>query len=389
MRMNMPAENKYSNYSIRVSGYSWIEDGNDIWLSMTNRNAICKIDCVSSKASIIAQFPGYDIIDRDLYYFSLYVDHKVIFFPRRAKEAAIYDIRKKDLEMVPLKKPESIFSVRYNGGLKFADGLLYHSSVYMFGFRYPAIVKLDIDTMKLIYLTDWMAYYPYMKEDAEFFAQGHLQIGSDVYLAIKNTNSIVKLNLETDMMEVFSVKCSAKKFMAVAAYKDSACLFSWKDYRIDIILWNPLTNAVIEYSIETNKDAKALAVYWIPVLIENCVYLFPLYGHDVYAMNLDTGEAFECKEIEKKIVGSNDLPYDFSVSSVKNVSGEIVFQTTGDSLWHKYNPATKTIVSHSYIISDNLYNEKYWTAKYAASGEKIINEADMSAPFFIDGIRWI
>jgi len=375
-----------NDYSRRVSAYSWVEDEGNIWLPMADKNGICKIDCSSGNTELVMQFPNYDITKKDLYFYSLYMDNKIIFVPYRAEEVAVYDIKKELLEVVPLKHADSLFEGVYSEENKFVDGLMYGSSAYMFGYSYPAIVKLDINTMKLTYLTDWMAYYPCSKVHFGFLAEGHAQIGSDVYLAMKNTNMLIRLNLESGVTEVFPIECAEKKIMSVATYSGNVLLISWEDCGIGVASWNPSTKIIREYRIETNKYVETTEVYWIPVVTGNCVYLFPLHGDKVYVINLSTGEYFRHREIEKIIADARNvslLNY-YTILSARNVSGRIVFQTGKDYCFHEFDPTTGKISSYCYLITDSSYMKKYWQAER----KDYLREADMPLPYLLSGLRW-
>lgn len=376
-----------SDYSRRVSGYSWVADEDGLWLSMVDRNGICKIDRASGNTTMVLQFPNHEITERNLYSYLLYKDKKVICTPHLAREVAVYDLEKEHLDMIPLKYPDSIFEGEYSESNKFIDGLLYGNSVYMFGYSYPAIVKMDIDTMELTYLADWMGYYPYTKKNSEFLAEGHAQIGSDVYLAMKNTNMLVRLDLKTDMTEVFPIECGVKKIMYVAAYQDNIFLLSWDECSIDVVSWNPSTGGIKEYCVETSKNKKISAVYWMPIVVDNWIYLFPLFGDEIYTINLSTGEYSENKEIKKIVAEAKKvslLQY-YTILSARNVSGRIVFQTGSDCCFHEFDPTTGEINSYSYLIADDSYMKRYCTAQMKSN---FIKEEEVSLPFFLSGLHW-
>ena len=348
----------------RMNCYGMVEDENDIWFSWATANGVCRIDKVSGKAELLEYFEDYSWNQGNLYHSIQKAGDQIVFVPSLAESIAVYDVWQKKISYISLQAVDGTGRKETYPGIKFWSSILYGSFVYMFGYSYPAILKLNVETKEVKYLTDWVEKIEKRivktTDSRGYFLEGTV-FSHYAFIPCGCTNAVLKLNLLTDQTEVIDLDTSVdgfggiafdgEDFWLVGRGKNSNCLICWNEgnYR--------LKEAVVG-SFNEEYDGNT---FWEPVCQNGVVYLFPLIDGDIYKADKQNGsveisicEDFKCSSADRQCQMSD------GVMRPHLYREKIRFVTCHDFIWHEYDVKTRALQSREirFEFSKKMIREK-------------------------------
>lgn len=135
---------------------SFFANAESIWFSAFSHNGLYQIDRVSGCIKSVVKFPWEKGMASRLYGKVVQSGKRLVFAPLAAHSIAIYNQETHELKMLPLLKKVDRHTVDPDKSTKFWTLAAYKNKVFMFGWDYPAIVELDMDTETIHYHTEWM-----------------------------------------------------------------------------------------------------------------------------------------------------------------------------------------------------------------------------------------
>ena len=132
---------EYNEAYFRAGAWSCAEENGKIWMALKNRNGICEIDKKTLCGKIIKNFESESLADIDLYSHIEKVRNTLIFTPGMAEKIAVYNLDLQSLSYISLKILDRCYKEN-PFDIKFWNTLQYQSDIYMFGYSYPAIIKI-------------------------------------------------------------------------------------------------------------------------------------------------------------------------------------------------------------------------------------------------------
>lgn len=127
-------------------------EGTKCWFCDLNYNGLFEADIELGTLRFIKGLPG-DIPGRGALYSGIAKFGDIfIIAPLNADSVLIYNEKTDDLHSIKLEKCEHIEAEKYN---IFTQIILQDSVAYLIPGRYPAIVKIDLDTLEVTYLQEW------------------------------------------------------------------------------------------------------------------------------------------------------------------------------------------------------------------------------------------
>ena len=121
---------------------SCIRIENNIWFSATNYNGLYQYNLGNGITKRIGDFPNEDLWQGGLYHNVCLYQHSLVFIPHQGRWLSIYDIDKKIFKQVEMPN----YRLAQDDVGKFLEGVVYQDKVYVVGYRFPGIIKVDLNT---------------------------------------------------------------------------------------------------------------------------------------------------------------------------------------------------------------------------------------------------
>lgn len=325
-----------------------------------------------------------------LYYSAQVIGTKVVFSPHSAEHIAIFDYESKLFTYLDIKDCKKGYNENYRSTGKFAESFKYGSFVYMLGYSYPAILKLDIRTLEITYITNWIdEVNKYVKNGDEwgYFSKGYLLQNNKVILPLGCMCGLLELNLMTNDTRLICLPISIKKIGGIASFDLEKIWITPRGKNIDkIVIWDIKNNEYLE-KLLPNCFSK-YGSYYAPIRIGEKIYIFPEFEGHVYEINE--------KEMSIKISVELD-----KILQIKKTSGvismyliapytdglNIIFISGWDYKWHIFN--SQTGKHYEFSINDNkdIRNHCSYLIKMLSLSEKVLYESQLDLNSFILGIN--
>ena len=234
----------------------------------------------------------------------------------------------------------------------------------MFGYSYPAILKLNVVTKEVKYLTGWVEKIEKRiaraTDSRGYFLEGTV-LGHYAFIPCGCTNAVLKLNFLTDQAEVIDLDVSVdgfgglafdgQDFWLVGRGGNSNCLICWNEEKHR--LWE-----VVAGSCDEEYDG---STFWEPVCWNGAVYLFPLTDGDIYKADKRNGnmEISVCEDFKYSDTG-RQCQMLAGVMRPHLYGEKIRFITCHDFIWHEYDLKSGTLQSREIRVefSEKLIHEK-------------------------------
>lgn len=337
-------------YYTKPIAMNMVEDNGKIWMSLLNRNGICEIDKVRGEARICRIFDGEPYDGKFLYSYVVKVSHYLIFSPWEAKNIAIYNLECDSMIYIPLKKIE-----HQNGHyqkIKFWNIIQHNSDVYLLGYDYPAIVKVNLDSRQVTYITDWVDEVErnVQSEDISgYFADGHVIVGNQALISVACMNAVLELDFETGNTKIIKIDVPMGGIGGIASADGVNIWLVGKRSKTNrVCCWNIRTDRVSEYCIEDEKD-DIYDPFYAPICTEKKIYFMPISASAIYEFDVVSKKIVKNRSLDiflKKEENMRMLWWKTLASRIeKNL---LIFINCDDLKWYEYNVTTGEI--RNYIV---------------------------------------
>lgn len=341
------------------------------WFCNGTYCALFRLDLKSYEIELETFLPS-DSKDEVLQYGAIvYYNNKLIMAPLNAKNVLIYDLNTKQIDKIELDFSDFCEDQR---SYLFACIHIYEDSAFLFPARYPAIVKIDLNTYEVKYINGWYQNFLNMHinpEDVIFF---RISLKNDevCILPCWQNDYILEINLKTEEYEIFSLKCK-KKELADVVYDDGIYWVTLKN-ESRIIRYDNfhkyLSSEIVNIDMEPDLDFGYLInqgryIYRIPFMrgkiIGKIIQIDKLSNNSIClaklgAMNYNSKNEEQEKQKSNisccKLVNSQEVIL-FSVLDEKIIKLDL---KNGDLVEYKAN----ILLKDSSILKKHL-KELYWT----------------------------
>ncbi len=380
---------KYNEIYLRPAAMNTVEEEGKIWFALLNRNGICEIDRATWQAKICKIFEEEPLNRSFLYSHIEKMDNNLIFAPGMASKIAFYDLKNGSMTYIPLK------ALRDNPKenqkeIKFWNTFKYQSYVYLFGYSYPAIIRIDMRSMEIQYFTDWLAD---VEENIDFgdvngyFTDGYVIIGDLALIPVGCRRAILELNLRTGHTKIRKLKVSMEGIGGLASINGEDIWLVGRGSKTNwISCWNRRTGHIKEYLL-ADVEENLMDPFYAPICTNNQVFLMPMSGPCIYEININTGKVDKSNILKREFKNSG-IPLAWWKTMASKLDGDwLVFMTCDDTKWQEYNVVTGEIKSYFIRFEDGFEEiEPYFEAVYKELNKKreVIPETKLSLRYFID-----
>lgn len=367
------------------------EDNGDIWFAAADRNGLYRVDGKS-----------YEIIEKHIFemkteeavllYHNVEINTQRIFMaPHRADKIAVYDIAEKKMHYLDLAPVAERYKHIYCKNLKFGGAFQDESNVYLLGYTYPAIIKIQTETLEMHYIDAWVDE---LEGEAEkgFLTMGIIKRGRKAFLPIGSMCALLELDLDTDQTKVIRLNNSLEGIGGIAEDNEGTIWMVGRGAVLNkIVGWHAEKNECKEIDIPiTAQEEGCGAAFYEPICYGERFFLFPIYAEHIYEVNPKTGMAVICEcldslvKVEQKGKVAN-LP--MRTFSPRVVDGKLKFVTNRDQRWHEYDLQTAQI--ESFFLQKNENIKEIEESVLDFFQKNIMQEDLYSLDYYIDFITYM
>jgi UDP-2,3-diacylglucosamine pyrophosphatase LpxH len=278
-----------------------IKVGEEFWFVTANYNGLFRLDNDTNKAVMEAEFVNQENVQR-LYSNLVLHNGKIVCVPLNAKQIAIYDLKSKEIVMLPIREPR-LDTSRYDGTILFFDTVSYKNYVILIGAKYPAVLRINMDTFEVEYFDEWVEMIEKNSKsgDAIYFRKNNVMIGNQLFVASIISPYVIQIDLDLmsftpwlimdgkyDLLSGITI-CGDKLYI-VPAYNES------------IIEWDKERGIYKEFFLTNNHSInKAPTTFSVEALGKN-VYVLSQSANDIYVYNTEQGTVIKLPVSGEKII---------------------------------------------------------------------------------------
>lgn len=337
------------NYNLSCIDY--YEDDNYYWFSELNFNGFYKVDKQTLKSELVFHFPNEDLDKGALFHCIEKIGDWFIFSPTLADRIVIYNEVTKDIKEFKLKEFNENRKIKYkNKNMpKFIEVVKYENAVFFIPFTYPSIVKLNLDSMELEYINDWIDDIDNILKDERkpylnIYISRIITKDNIIVAPLSCSNHILLFNMITNSSELIEIKTNAVAFNSVA--------FDGNDYwfipRVGgyITKWNMETQETSYIEIEVNDLQKEQGLFHQPIIYRNKLYVSSTPNISPYIIDIKTGDIKKNNVIIDKILNTKKELSTFPIADMfctKLVGSKLNFISGRDFCWYSVDLDTDEV----------------------------------------------
>lgn len=351
------------NKSILVNGYEYF--------SNYSGNGICRIKEGENQAELIDIFPDEKIDEVNLFSGIHYYNDNLFFVPSRASNIFIYNLKNGVFSKIRLNNEYQNHKY-YKENHKFESSFLIGNNIYMFGCTFPAIVKLNMDTLEVIYI-DIGIEGDFSKG---FFYKGTIK-ENIIWCACMSFPVVLRFDTSDDSIKAINIETSNSGFSSIAFIDDCAYITGRGNN----------ANAVVKYCINSNKckdiiineKNSANNPFGEIVRYDRRMFIFPEESKHIYFLNSDDKITI-CGELDSILEEGNSF-----IIGVQIKESSLEFFTTKNQQHHKYDLQKKITSSKEIeLIADDEIRSRYLSK--VIRNQRIICEGKYTIKDFISSI---
>lgn len=385
MKENKKYMRKCKNIYSKPAAMNMVEDDKKIWMVLLNRNGICEIDKEKRRARICKIFEEESLAEECLYCHVQKVEDRLIFSPARAKKIAVYDLIQDSIIYIPLKKMNRGCKQNQENP-KFWNIIRHGTNVYLLGYSYPAIVKINMDSMETTYITDWVDEIDKNIKSGNnngYFGDGYVMIDNLVFIPVGCVNAVLELNLDTDDVKLRILDISVNGIGGLSSADGKNLWIVGKCSKTDrAYCWNRQTENITEYFLSDEEENKFDSFY-APVCTASKVFFIPMSASHIHEFDLDTKKMKKHKILDKILEDKeNPLWPSWKVMCPKLCQNHLIFISSAELDWYDYDILNEKIQKyHIYIYEKANEIKRYFDDVYFNTINKNIKCSEIEIPF--------
>lgn len=336
---------KYPNEWKKVYCRDWCENNEKIWLTLSNKNAICEIDKNSGKVDVLGSFPNNELYEDRLSYSVCKVDNLVIFCPLASKDIAIYDTKEMKLEFIKIP-PVDKYDIQYREDSKFFNSFAFERNVYFSGLRYPGIIKLNLDSKQICCIDEWVnRIEKYACREGVRITEGHAILGKEAILPLGNCNGVLRINLVSGNCTYKDMKVFFGGIQGLVQYKNIICLTGRSNANNFFLIWDSVTDLIKRVKLPVQDEFSA------PLLLNDTFVILGKKKGRGFVYSIKTEELVEITE---------HISEYGRILAAKQRNGFLYFFAEKGGGLYKFDPMNNSVSCKTIFIEDDIYLEDSW-----------------------------
>ncbi|HBA68296.1 MAG TPA: hypothetical protein DCZ40_02940 [Lachnospiraceae bacterium] len=336
------------------------EKDGDLWFAASNRNGIYRIDGKTHEIIEKYRFEEEKNSEFMLYHDMEIYGKRIFLAPHKAEKIAVYDMDKRTMVYIGLKSVAEKYQNSYFSMQKFAHTFQDGEYVYMLGYTYPAIVKINVNTLEIIYIDKWaaeIAESPSKYISYGYFTMGNVKRNRKILLPMGCICGLLELDLDTGETRIIRLAISMEGIGGVTNDGNGGIWIVGRGKSVSkVVRWDIQKNECREIGIQIDEE-NCLVPFYAPLCYESKIFLFPVYMNFAYEISMVDGK-YKISRILKAAIKERDkhnhLP--MCTFSPRLLNGKIEFATGRDRMWHVYHLESGNI-DDFHIVDDEGIEE--------------------------------
>lgn len=332
----------------RLSCLAIAEEEGRAWFARTKANGLYEYEKEGKYAKLLTHFSDYAIDKNFLYVDIVKAGSVLVLAPLSASKIILYNLATDKAEYVELMPVANGKRVKYTGGANFLKCYAHRGSVYLFGFEYPAILKIDVNTKQVVYFTEWVKEVE-QRISKTFVPMGYVSdyviVGDYLWALCECADVVLRLDLRTDEIEVVDICsdldiqcgiCFDGNFWVTGNNKSGNKLLKFNDKFVlekEITIYS-VNDGGEDYNLPWQKGY--LATYPIIDLGEKLL-LFSVYPSHVYEFDKALEQVRIHPVFEELMKNKEERFYDLPILAPRRRGDLVCFILGNDFLWNEYD----------------------------------------------------
>ncbi len=203
------------------------------------RNGLFEVNIKTGKSIYIGLFPKEEIMTSRLHSYCEWVDNKVFFIPSAGNNISIFDVDSKEIETIEIPAVSKKQNLGYKPKLKFSKAIPYSDYLWIIPATYPGIIKLDLNTHKIVAISNWLPNDGYMFRRAVYINE------NVVYAASGNNNNVLIFDLSSETGSIRKIGHMNNGIMDMCEHGEDLVMAPRTEGAV--VKWNIVTNEIKEY----------------------------------------------------------------------------------------------------------------------------------------------
>lgn len=270
-----------------LSSVDYYEDDQYYWFSEMEYNGFYRVDKKTQQPELVFRFPEEEEPDVRLHNMLCKAEDWFVFAPKEGKNIVLYHSLTQEIKVIPLTPVLRQGKIRYNAKMKFSSMVYHQGKVYFFPFTYPAVLILDLKTMKIRDFTLCLEKLekhmgdPSQQKVKQYFSCA-LLVEDQVYLPSATTNHMVVLDLLQEKVTIFPVEALEKGFNGIAY--DGTFFWLTPFWGLELVGWSPQGGSK---RLLLASDSKGLNACLHPMVYKNSLIIATGTDDTLYRVNLE------------------------------------------------------------------------------------------------------
>lgn len=375
---------------VKLSFETYIEEEDKIWFPAYDHNGLyCKQR--ENEEAILQGIVPYE----RRYAFRLYASikkygNKIFLIPFLANEIAVYDIDTNIFIKLSLKKVDGFGQKKLaNENAKFWCSEVYGSFLYLFPHNYPAMVIINMRTLEINYVSDFINELEAQSVNNEAYITDVCVENGIAYCSCGCAEVILQIEMKNRNITIYKVPICGNGFNGILKLGTDI----WLTPRIEggVVCFGIKRNTVTVYEKYPDGFTSSYVPFHTLYKCEKGIILFPNLSEQFILLDTKTGEMENIKYASDLICGDKiENTYGFDNTMAYSIDGDTIsFMSGKDYSFYKVNIDTGEICKTEFYTT-NLYPQR----RFLSLGNLILWDCDLigeSVPFdscmFIEYIK--
>lgn len=177
--------------------------------------------------------------------------------------------------------------------LNFFTGIIYGECLYLFGFSYPGILKLNMLTREFVLIDDWVGKLQFISSEDGCLHVNYYRLGNVIYFPFENSNAVMVFDLESERADICVVGDSGQRYFAIEYVNKDFWLIPRDASTGKIVRWNPVFNKVQYYGDFPVGFDYTKHAFFQTLNIKDQIFLFAHVGNMNICIDTRTGQMQE------------------------------------------------------------------------------------------------
>lgn len=232
---------------------------------------------------------------------------KIIFIPYSAGYILLYDTSNQEFKEINLpiynkKKTEKMESE------KFLSAVIRNGYLFLFPWRYPAIVKMNLETYEIVFIDNWKDEFSnyITNKNLTFFREDILIDGEYANMITWNSPIVLRFNMDTLTYEILKFDGFKYGFSTICKVDETVYLTDSKGYfyKTSVSFKNNEIDEQINFFDGT--------IYRKSYLYENKLIMLPTKTNKIMLIDLEKGDTHkiqlgDVEDIEKRVLYAKQI----------------------------------------------------------------------------------